>query len=242
MKFFIFCFLSFFFFQQLFASDFDSLFTKNDLAAINKGLTICTVFTSREIPKILYVPPQIKNHAFDYLTLAKGQFKTKESLLAVANLFLHVSKMAGIQYYSVTRNRIETLLEQSYTIADTFSGKKKNDSTLISLPGQISQFIFQKDNKSNGAVYEIVIQNHQDGSLTYQQRNIRPVKQFIIFKIDENDLYRFIRIIPAKEGYYFYVAIRVKLPPATPRKPTAKQSFINRAQAIIEYYRINLKG
>jgi hypothetical protein len=208
---------------------------------MNKGGLICTVFTSGEIPENLYLPPQVKNHPFDYLTLAKGKFNTSASRLEIVNLFLHVSNMTGIQYYSVVRNRRETLIEQSYTLTDTILSRIKKDTVLTSLPEQISQFIFQKDNKSSGVFYEIIIQNNQDASLTYLQRNIKSFTRFFIFKINENDLFRIIRIFPCKGGYYYYVAIRIKLPFGVPTKSTAKQSFTNRTKAIIEYYKAGLR-
>lgn len=219
---------------------FKQFFTEADLRAIEKGKDVEHVFRADEYSGSFYTPKEIHAHPFDYLVVVKGKLKTTISQRKLANIFLAISKMKGIPYYSVTRDRWEELIMESYTVSDAEPHKTIPDHTR----NQTGAFGFcfkQKDNRGGEILYKGVLDWKDNGTITYRTYNAQDISRYIIFRFRAGAIYRLIKIFPASDGYYFYVASRVKLPPFIPEKKTAKQSLANRAQAVIRFYRDRIR-
>ncbi len=216
-------------------------FSENELNKIKNGTAIETVFTKQELPKNIFLPDVIKNGNFDYVVILKGKINTKKSSVDLINVLLNVSALKGLKYYSVTTDKIKTLVLKSYTV--TKSGFKKiPDITIRSLPQKkFSTFYNQKGNRSGMVTYIANINVEKDSSIVYITRNITQSLPMKLLNVPIDCMCRYQRMFPTKDGFLYYTAIRFKIPAFLPRKKTAKQSFINRANAFLDLYKEKLK-
>ncbi|MBD3346154.1 MAG: hypothetical protein GF401_13940 [Chitinivibrionales bacterium] len=215
-------------------------FSPSERARIQAGTAIETVYTSKEISSEA-LPPPLKNRSFDYAVFLKGEIQTDVSLLSIANVFLDISSMKGIHYYSVTQDKILPLIEESYTITDSnFSQPIPNHQFTEQVP-EFDFCFFQKDNRSGGLFYHSKIA-FQDSSLIFEISNVDTVRRFLIFLIYPDDVYRYVRLFPTENGYLYYIVMLAVIPHFAPRPKTAKDSFLNRARAMKDFYWKAIRG
>ncbi len=212
----------------------------SEINLIEHQVAIESVYTTKEIPQNLLLPQEIAHHSYDYLTILKGKIITDASFIDLANCLFSFSKMRGIQYYSVTRGKQKQLIFDSYSIAHPNKRDSIADPYATNFHSSYNSYYYQKDNRTGGLLYKATLKRAKDNSLIFTTTNIRKSTRYLIIKINPNDIYRYIRLLPTEKGYYYYIAMAVKVPKILPRKSTAKESFLNRSRAILNYFNSQL--
>jgi hypothetical protein len=214
----------------------DRFFSPQELRRIRSDGALKRVYEDENIPESVPLPPELQAEWNGYLAVVKGYIPSRASLLDCANLFLDVSSLAGLQYYSVTDERRQTLIEDAYTVKGPESVRRIADPVLDTLPARTESYFFQKDNRSDGLIYRSVIRRFEDGTLVFTTANVTETSQFLVFRIHRGDAWQMIRLFPAEGGYYYFALMRAITPRLMPFASTFSRSIVNRADAFLGHY------
>lgn len=143
---------------------------------------------------------------FTVLTAFAGTFKfggTADDLLLRFGAY---SAWRGIQYWSVTDKRWDTLIADSAALDGTSPSGRRADFTLGELKSGLDLYFLQQDNRSADAVvYRMKVDSIVPDRLIVTVENITPISLFIFTVFDAGDLkstYIFERLSPAIWGFY----------------------------------------
>jgi uncharacterized protein DUF6675 len=143
---------------------------------------------------------------FTVLTAIAGRFKfngTADDLLA---RFGALSAWRGIQYWSVTDGRWDTLIIDAAALDGSSPRQRRANFTLPELKSGADLYFLQQDNRSSDAVvYRMKVEAIDDSRLVITMENVSSVSMLIFTIFDAGDLkstYILERLSPAAWGYY----------------------------------------
>ncbi len=143
---------------------------------------------------------------FTVLTALAGSFKfdgTADDLLV---RFGAISAWRGIQYWSVTDRRWNTLIADAAALDGSSPGRRRADFSLLELKSGADLYFLQQDNRSSDAVsYRMRVVAAESDRLIVTVENVSSVSMFIFTIFDVGDLkstYIFERLSPLTWGYY----------------------------------------
>lgn len=127
------------------------------------------------------------------------------SIEAVSKIVRSISKMKGMQYYSNSRKRYETLYSESYRV-DSNHEKLSDDTSGSSEGKQI--YIFQNEHTFGKAYYRV--RYRENSKAIVMKLNNTSSMYYGIIKAVEPDKCRIVaNIIDDGDGYYIYLGMRV---------------------------------
>jgi hypothetical protein len=163
--------------------------------------------------------------------LASGQ------RLALFNAVRAISSLAGIEYFSASRNRMRTFYETAFTIDDPASRRRQPDPVAVALPDQARMFAQLTDLTFGENVYEYVFYGRPSG-IAFMQTNLSAMNYGIVPILAKKSLNATVLVIEVDEGLLVYslAAVQAKLLPIISGK--VRDSFSNRADAIYRWFAV----
>ncbi len=216
-------------------------FTQAELARIQSGQPMEAVWQKSEIPVQTFLPPEICAKPFDYLSIAKGRVRTPCAAVDIANALLGVSRLKGLQYFSITEKQNKVLIKDCFRISSLGSRSRLRD-TVVSEITDIAILFRQEDNRGGDLGYCMRVRKGADGSLIYTAENVEPLVRLRIFRIEPGWDLRYMRIFQHGDTCFYYAAHRLKVPDLAPRKATVKASLLNRLRAFVGFCRSQLEA
>ena len=172
---------------------------------------------------------------FTVLTALAGSFKfdgTSDDLLL---RFGALSAWRGIQYWSVTDGRWDTLITDAAALDGSRPRRRRGDFTLAELKSGVDFYFLQRDNRSSDAItYRMKVEAIDANRLIIAVENVSSVSVFIFTIFDPGDLkstYIFERLSPVAWGYYNLSGARE----GTALIGSHDSSYLNRALAIYRH-------
>lgn len=221
-------------------SSLQPFFCEDEIQRIHADKDVQSVWTRAELPMDVFLPPEIRDHDFDYVILAKGELRSQASFVDLANTFLSVSELKGLPYFSVTENKMLVLIKDCYRVAGPDNPARLPDTSVTDVKA-ISFYFHQFDNRGGNMVYWARIRQMEDGSILYTAENIQSLSKFGVKVLSPGDDYRCIRAFRRGDTYLYFAAHRIKLPGWAPKKPKTKESLLNRLRALMGFYRSQLE-
>jgi len=166
--------------------------------------------------------------------------RAQASFVDLANTFLSVSQLKGLQYFSVTENKTMVLIKDCYRVSGPGKPARLPDTTVMDVKA-VSSCFHQVDNRGGDLTYRSRIRKMEDGSILYTAENIEPFSKFGLTILAAGDDYRYIRAFRQGDTYLYFAAHRIKLPGWVPKRPKTKESLLNRLRALMEFYRSRLE-
>lgn len=143
---------------------------------------------------------------FTVLTGLAGSFKFEGTADDLLLRFGSFSAWRGIQYWSVTDKRWDTLIADAAALDGRNPGSRRADFSLAELKSGADLYFLQQDNRSSDAVvYRMKVNAIGPDRLVVTAVNLTPVSVFIFTVFDAGDLkssYVFQRLSPTLWGYY----------------------------------------
>jgi hypothetical protein len=152
--------------------------------------------------------------------------------LALYNAVNAVSSMEGLQYYSVTRQRMETLLLASYRVASFADLKRVPDPAFTTLPAFQRALVFQKDNKLGDGLSEITWKTSPNLPLVMTIRNAQTLSFGFLPLVDPGNLQMLFVIQLLADKVAVYGAMLGKTVGLLGLEHTKDESFRNRMRAL----------
>jgi hypothetical protein len=147
-----------------------------------------------------------------------------------------ISKMRGIQYYSVTEGKSLELIKDASALVDADPAHRREDFTLDELASGKGLFYLEEDNRSSHpVVYAMHLVAADADHVILVTENVSPVKSFLVTLFPPASLraaYILTRLDGADWGLY---VISASSEDASSLVALAKASYVNRAQALFKH-------
>jgi hypothetical protein len=155
---------------------------------------------------------------------------------ALLNGVLAISTLAGIQYYSASRETMRTFYEYSRVIDSPDSGREFPDPAYPEPPAGLSLYARQRDLTFGENLYEYRYQAGPD-SLIFVQRNLTALKIGIIPAVGRDRLRSLVAVIDAGDDLVVYAVSLARAAAIPGLGDRIGNSFTNRAQAILGWFK-----
>ena len=155
--------------------------------------------------------------------------------LALYNQTLGISTLAGIKYYSASRNAMRTFYETSSLIDGPNTKKPLPDPVFSAIPQSLSIHARQKDLTFGDNIYRYDYYSYPD-ALIFVQENITAMNVGIIMALGKNKLRSFLAVYDAGDSLLIYAASMAKAASLPGMDERIGSSFTNRAEAILGWF------
>ena len=169
-----------------------------------------------------------------YYVLPKNERVSIDDISVMARSF---STMEGIQYYSNSKEKYETLYSECYTVSDKDGKKKIPDMTSGSADGK-KIYILQKDNSFGKSVYEMNFKQTAD-ELYFTSVNLESLWYGIFKAVSAKALKLTFLINNGGKDLEFYVLVEGDIASIPFIDDFLKESFVSRLDAVYNWYRKN---
>lgn len=184
-----------------------------------------------------WMPPACTDWASsDFATLVTISARFRSSLDGqdLLRRFGSISQLAGVRYWSTTRQRWRALILDAYAVASAHSGQRRGDFQ----PGEMSEgkvlYFEQTDNLSGKATYSMHILSASPNRIVVDVENVSAIHYLLIPLFRPGDLQTvYFLDRESTDVWRFYSIVRTA-PPSNRLLAGNESSAINRAVA---YYR-----
>jgi hypothetical protein len=151
------------------------------------------------------------------------------------NEALALSTLAGIEYFSASRNRMRTFYETSAVIDGPETTRPLADPNYRVPPAELLIYARQKDLTFGDNIYQYQYYVRED-ALVFVQENLTTMNYGPIPVVRKNRLRSVIAVLDAGDSLLVYVASMAKAASFPGMNERAGRSFSNRAEAILSWF------
>jgi hypothetical protein len=151
------------------------------------------------------------------------------------NQALAISTLAGIQYFSASRNAMRTFYETSLVIDNPSSKKALPDPAYDAVPGRLSFYARQKDLTFGDNIYSDEYRFYPDAFVSMQE-NLTALNAGIVPAVGKNKLRSFMAVFDCGDSLLIYAASMAKAASIPGMGERIGNSFTNRAEAVLKWY------
>ena len=150
----------------------------------------------------------------------------------IKKILRSVSKMEGIQYYSNSRRRVETLYSKAYTVNNPTERKKIADNFNF----EENPIYVLLDDKSFGEYLSEITNNSKDFENCFEYINVDNINYGIIKAVEPYNMQVFLDVINCENEIIVYIYIQSKMDVPALFKNKIYDSFIARTDALFEWF------
>lgn len=151
----------------------------------------------------------------------------------IKKILRSVSKMEGIQYYSNSRRRIETLYSKAYTVNNPTERKKIPDNFNFNE----NPIYVLLDDKSFGEYVSEITNDSKDFENCFEYINVDNINYGFIKAVDPYNMQVFLDVINCEKEIIVYVYIQSKMDVPALFKNKIYDSFIARTDALFDWFK-----
>ncbi|MEI8096195.1 MAG: DUF6675 family protein [Spirochaetales bacterium] len=155
--------------------------------------------------------------------------------LALYNAVNSVASMEGLQYFSVTRQRRETLILTSYRVASKGQPTRLADPVFTTIPPVQKAVVFQKDNKLGDGFSELAWKALDGGGVALTFRNLDTLNYTILPLVDPGNLQMLFVVQPLADKVAVYGLLLGKTVSLFGLERSKDESFRNRMRALADW-------
>jgi hypothetical protein len=155
-----------------------------------------------------------------------------------ANLYnacLSISSLAGIEYFSASRNRMRVFYETSIVIDGPETKRPLGDPLYEDPPAELQIHARQKDLTFGDNIYRYTYYANPE-SLMFVQENLSNLTVGPITVVGKNRLRSVVAVLDAGDSLLVYVASMARAASLPGMAGRAGRSFSNRAEAILSWF------
>jgi hypothetical protein len=180
----------------------------------------------------LYQKPQLRSVAERW---------SESERIGLFNQFIALSTLAGIQYFSASRNEMRTLYETSQIIDGPDSKRAVADPVLTAVPPSLTQYARQKDLTFGENIYRYDFFSFPD-AMIFVQENLTALNAGIIPAVGKNRLKSVMAVFDCGDSLLIYTASMAKTTPIPGMGDRIGDSFLARAEAILKWFTDRAEG
>jgi hypothetical protein len=151
------------------------------------------------------------------------------------NICLSISSLAGIEYFSASRNRMRVFYETSTVIDSPETKRPRGDPFYAVPPAELSIYVRQKDLTFGDNLYRYDYHAYPE-SLIFVVENLTSLAVGPIAMVGKNRLRSVVAVLDAGDSILVYMASTTKTVSFPGIADRAGRSFSNRAEAILAWF------
>lgn len=155
--------------------------------------------------------------------------------LALFNQAMDISSLAGIEYFSASRNTMRIFYDRSWLIDNPNSKNPMPDPVFTSIPETLTLYSRQRDLTFGDNIYKYDYYSFPDAFI-FVQENLTSMNAGIVPALGKNNLRSILGIFDAGDSLLIYTASMAKVVPLPGMDQRIGNSFTNRAEAIFKWY------
>jgi len=153
----------------------------------------------------------------------------------IFNTMTAISTLAGIQYYSESRNSMRTFYESSVIIDGPQSRNPQNDPVFTQLPATLTLYARQNDSTFGDNVYRYDYINTND-AIFFTQENVTAMSYGIIPVVGRGNLRSVIAVFDCGDSILVYAVSMARVASLPGMGDRISSSLSNRAEAILIWF------
>lgn len=155
-----------------------------------------------------------------------------DALLKIYNALNSVASMEGVQYYSLSQKKMETLILASWRVSSADNPQKLPDPTFTAIPEDQRAIVFQKDNRL-GDGYSTLDYRVVPGGLSLTITNITQLKYLFVPLVSSGDLEMVFLVVPLADKVAVYAGLEAKTASVMGLEHSKDENFRNRLRALV---------
>jgi hypothetical protein len=167
---------------------------------------------------------------------AQARSWTTQERTAIYNESLALSSLAGIQYYSASRQEMRTFYETSVIVSGSDGKNPLPDPVYAFPPSRLIVYARQKDLSFGDNVYRYNYYAYPD-SLVFVQENLTTMNYGIIPAVRKNKLRSMVAVLDAGEYLLIYAVSMAKAASFPGMGERVGSSFSTRAEAVLKWFK-----
>jgi hypothetical protein len=220
------------YFAFLGASDRQTLLAKNELTAVGQDvaalpLGVKAPFASEVSSGLTVVKPTLAIEGFFLYPRPSGDLT-----LPLYNAVNSLASMEGLQYYSVSQKKMETLILASYRVTGTDKPQKVADPVFTAVPPFQKAVVFQKDNRLGDGLSEVTWKALPGGAVVLTLKNLQTLNYGILPLVEPGNLQMVFVVVPLADRVAVYGALDGKTASLFGLEKSKDESFRNRMRAL----------
>lgn len=165
--------------------------------------------------------------------------KSSYTVLDIYNTLRAISRLEGLEYYSVTRGKYRVLFEYSRIISDANSLNAIADKSFAELPpGPEQLLVRQKDASFGDNIYKLSMKSG-DTYVSQEFANLADIKLGFIKVAESANAKLRLNAILVQEGIVFHIVSSTKILKFPGIRGKLEASFENRAKALFSWFKAN---
>lgn len=168
-------------------------------------------------------------------TLGESENTEQQEELVVANILRNIQSMAGIEYYSESRDRMRTLFAESTRIAGPDDTEPVPYEPITTIPGSETVHALQEDTSFGENIYRFQYERLENTQILSIE-NLDRLSYGMLPAIGRGNLRMFVAALPVEEGLLFYGAAAVQVPTLFGLRNRIATSFENRVNALAQWF------
>ncbi|MBQ0003095.1 MAG: hypothetical protein KBT21_06125 [Treponema sp.] len=158
------------------------------------------------------------------------------SISAVSKIMRSVSKMKGMEYYSNTRKRFDTLYLESYRIENPDSTTPVDDLLEGSSDGKVI-YAFQEEHSFGKGIYKISY-NENSRMVVMKMENLTTLSYGFIKAVKPEKCKVCVNVIDDGDGYFVWIGMNADFMQMSILEKKMNKSFMARLDAIFKWITI----
>jgi hypothetical protein len=153
---------------------------------------------------------------------------------ALYNGMTAMSTLAGLEYYSASRKRMNTLYETSTIVDGPDTGNPRPDPVFQTPPAALTLYVRQEDRRFGENIYQYDYHVQPD-ALIMVQKNLTDMTSGLIRMIRKENLRTILAVIDTEDHLLIYTVSLIEAPSFPGMKDRIGNSFTNRTTAIVKW-------
>ena len=170
-----------------------------------------------------------------------GMLENEADRTRLYNILRSISSLEGVQYYSASRGRMRTLIEESYAIDDPSECVRQKDPLVAEVPPESEIYICQHDTTFGRNVYTARYQ-YSGESFLMRVENLTPLRFFFFFSVQPERFRSFVLVVPYEDGLIIYGLTCLETSVLPGLRNRLGESLYNRIKAYQDWFTGALSG
>ena len=170
---------------------------------------------------------------------SRGVLDDPEYHMRLYRTLTGISTLAGIEYYSASRERMRVYFHEAYAIASPEEKERIPDPVFTRIPEEYRLHGFLDDSSLGKYVAEIRYE-YDEKSLIMSITNVTSISQLLVPIVKPGEIRTFVALVPLDDMVVFYGLVYVRMLNLFNLAEKKTESFYNRLIALFQWFRANL--
>ncbi|TVR03935.1 MAG: hypothetical protein EA403_05920 [Spirochaetaceae bacterium] len=194
-----------------------------------------SAFSDTVVERYRALSPRLGVEALYLLPIPAEVRSRPDFQVRLYNILRSVSTMAGIEYFSASRNQMREFFLESYTIDNPQNRRRVPDALVAEIPPVATLYAFQRDSTFGRNIYALTYRV-ENGLTWLSMINRSRMTYGIVPLVGEQNLEIHLLVIPVEEGLLFSGSCGLRILGMFGMMDRAQASFQNRIDAIYGWF------